>query len=147
MFSDDLERAGQYLAQGDAFAQKGRWPDAQASFAMAAKLAPKASLTWLSQALACWPQQLYGPAGGAIEDCLHFSIPIPDSPDIRKGLAAYEAENAADAQQWFKAALANGVPGSAPHLLLTLSLLRQGKIPEALAHLVTAKDLEEADAR
>jgi len=147
MSSDDVERAGHHLAQGDAFAQQGRWPEAQASFAMAAKLAPKASLAWLSYALACWPQQLYGPAGGAIEDCLHYSIPIPDSPDIRKGLEAYEAENGADAQQSFEAALANGVPGSAPHLLLALALLRQGKIPDALTHLVTAKDMEEADAR
>ena len=145
--SDDIERAGHYLAQGDAFAEKERWTEAQASFAMAAKLAPKASLSWLSYALACWPQQLYGPAGQAIEDCLHFSVPIPDSPDIQKGLKAYEAENWADAQRFFEAALASGVPDSAPHLLLAVSLLRQGKIPDALSRLVTAKNMEEADAR
>jgi tetratricopeptide (TPR) repeat protein len=144
--SDDVERAGQYLAQGDAFAEKGRWPEAQASFATAAKLAPKASLTWVSYALACWPQQLYGPAGAAIEDCLHFAVPIPDSPDVRKGIEAYEAENWSDAQHFFEAALANGVPDAAPHLLLAVSLLRQGKMRDALTHLTTAKDMEEAGA-
>jgi len=145
--SNDVVRAGHYLAQGDAFAGEGRWPEAQASFAMAAKLAPKASLGWLSYALACWPQELYGPAGEAIEDCLHYSVPIPDSPDVLKGLEAYEAENWAAAEHFFEAALANGVPDSAPHLLLVVSLLRQGKIPAALTHLRTAKDMEEAGAR
>lgn len=114
---------------------------------MAARLAPKASLAWLSYALACWPQQLYGPAGEAIEDCLHFAVPIPDSPEIRQGIGAYEPKNWAEAQHCFEAALANGVPDSAPHLLLTLSLLSQGQIPDALTHFVTAKDMEEADAR
>jgi tetratricopeptide (TPR) repeat protein len=145
--SDDFQRAGHYLAQGDAFAEKGRWPEAQESFALAAKLAPKSSLGWLSYALACWPQQLYGPAGRAIEDCLHFALPISDSPDVRQGIRAYEAENWADAQHFFEAALANRVPDAAPHLLLAVSLLRQGKVSDALIHLTTAKDMEEADAR
>jgi len=65
---------------------------------------------------------------------------------MREGLAAYEAETGADTQHWFEAAFANGVPGSAPHLLLALSLLRRGKIPDALTQLATAKDMEEADA-
>lgn len=114
---------------------------------MAMKLAPKASLTWLSYALACFPQHRFGPAGTAIEDALHYAIPILDTPEIRKGIAAYEGEKWADAQRWFEKALANGAPDSAPHLLLATSLLRQGKPADALRHLVIAKDMEEAGAR
>jgi tetratricopeptide (TPR) repeat protein len=139
--------AGFYLRQGDAFAEQGRWSQAQASFAMAMKLAPNASLTWLSYALSCFPQQLYGPAGSAIEDALHYAVPIPDSAEIRNGIEAYEAQEWTEAERWFRAALAMGAPDSAPHLLLTISLLRQGKIADALDHLVTAKNMEEAGAR
>jgi len=139
--------AGDYLAAGDAFAEQGRWSEAQASFGMAMKLAPKASLTWLSYALACFPQHRFGPAGNAIEDALHYAIPILDTPEIRKGIEAYEGEKWADAQRWFERALANGAPDSAPHLLLATSLLRQGKPADALRHLVIAKDMEEAGAR
>jgi tetratricopeptide (TPR) repeat protein len=144
--SDDFARAGRYMAEGDVFAEKGHWAEAQAAFAMAAKLAPKASLAWLSYALASWPQQQYGPASQAIEDCLHFSIPIRDGPDIRKGIEAYESQNWARAEKCFDAALAHGPPDSAPHLLLAVSLLRQGKIADALAHVVAAKNMEEAAA-
>jgi len=139
--------AGDYLAAGDAFAEQGRWSEAQTSFAMAMKLAPKASLTWLSYALACFPQHLFGPAGTAIEDALHYAIPILDTPEIRKGLEAYEGEKWAEAQRWFEKALARGTPDSGPHLLLAISLLRQGKPKDALNHLVIAKDMEEAGAR
>jgi tetratricopeptide (TPR) repeat protein len=135
-----------YLREGDAFAEQGRWSQAQASFAMAMQLAPKASLTWLSYALSCFPQQLYGPAGSAIEDALHYAVPILDSAEIRKGLEAYEAQEWAEAERWFEAALAMGAPDSAPHLLLAISQLRQGKAADALSHLVTAKNMEEAGA-
>jgi len=139
--------AGAYLAAGDALAGQGRWSEAQASFEMAMKLAPHASLTWLSYALACFPQHRFGPAATAIEDALHHAIPILDTPEVRKGLEAYEEEKWADAQRWFEKALASGAPDSAPHLLLATSLLRQGKPREALTHLVIAKDMEEAGAR
>jgi tetratricopeptide (TPR) repeat protein len=139
--------AGFYLREGDAFAEQGRWSEAQASFAMAMKLAPNASLTWLSYAMSCFPQQLYGPAGSAIEDALHYAVPIPDSAEIRKGLAAYEAQEWAEAERWFEAALAMGAPDSAPHLLLAISQLRQGKAADALDHLVKAKNMDEAGAR
>jgi tetratricopeptide (TPR) repeat protein len=138
--------AGFYLHEGDAFAEQGQWSQAQASFAMAMKLAPNASLTWLSYALSCFPQRLYGPAGSAIEDALHYAVPIPDSAEIRRGLEAYEAQEWAEAQRCFEAALASGAPDSAPHLLLAISLLRQGKAKDALGHLVTAKNMEEAGA-
>jgi tetratricopeptide (TPR) repeat protein len=138
--------AGFYLREGDAFAEQGHWAQAQASFAMAMKLAPNASLTWLSYALSCFPQQLYGPAGSAIEDALHYAVPIRDSAEIRKGLGAYEAQEWAEAERWFEAALAVGAPDSAPHLLLAISLLRQGRAADALDHLVTAKNMEEAEA-
>lgn len=114
---------------------------------MAAKLAPKSSLTWLSYSLACWPQQRYELAGEAIENALHFAVPILETPEISSGIAAYEASKWAEAQDYFEMALAKGVPDSAPHLLLAVSLLRQGKAQEALSHLVTAKDMEEAGAR
>ena len=94
--------AGAYLAAGDAFAEQGRWSEAQASFEMAMKLAPKASLTWLSYALACFPQHRFGPAGTAIEDALHYAIPILDTPEIRQGIEAYEREKWADAQRCLK---------------------------------------------
>ena len=139
--------AGFYLREGDAFAEQGRWSQAQASFAMAMKLAPNASLTWLSYALSCFPQQLYGPAGTAIEDALHYAVPIRDSAEIRKGLEAYEAQDWAEAERWFEAALAIGATDSAPHLLLAISLLRQGKAAGALDHVVKAKNMEEAGAR
>lgn len=139
--------AGAYLAEGDRFAEGGRWTEARESFAMAAKLAPKASLTWLSYALACWPQERYELAGEAIENALHFAVPILDTPEISSGIEAYEASNWAEAQRQFEIALANGVPDSAPHLLLAVSLLRQGQAQEALSHLVTAKDMEEAEVR
>jgi tetratricopeptide (TPR) repeat protein len=107
--------AGDYLAAGDAFAEQGRWSEAQASFEMAMKLAPKASRTWLSYAPACFPQQLFGPAGTAIEDALHYAIPILDTPEIRKGIEAYEGEKSADAQRSFEKALAKGARfGAAP---------------------------------
>jgi tetratricopeptide (TPR) repeat protein len=143
----DPPDASEYLAAGDAFAEQGRWSEAQASFETAMKLVPKASLTWLSYALACFPQHRFGPAGNAIEDALHYAIPIPETPEIRKGIEAYEREKWADAQRWFEKALAKGAPDSAPHLLLAISLLRQGKPKEALNHLVIAKDMEEAGAR
>jgi tetratricopeptide (TPR) repeat protein len=142
-----LNSAGFYLREGDGFAEQGRWSQAQASFAMAMKLAPEASLTWLSYALSCFPQELYGPAGSAIEDALHYAVPILDSAEIRKGLAAYEAQEWAEAERWFEAALAAGAPDSGPHLLLAISLLRQGKAADALGHLVKAKDIEEAGAK
>jgi predicted Zn-dependent protease len=138
--------AWDYVAAGDHFAEQARWSEAQAAFEMATKLAPEASLTWLSYALACFPQHRFGPAGTAIEDALHYAIPILDSPEIRKGLEAYEGEKWADAQRWFEKALARGAPDSAPHLLLAIALLRQGKPVDALNHLVIAKDMEEAGA-
>ena len=144
--SSPQKSAGFYLREGDAFAKQGRWSQAQASFAIAMKLAPNASLTWLSYALSCFPQKLFGPAGSAIEDALHFAVPIPDSSEIRKGLEAYEGKEWASAVSWFEAALATGAPDSAPHLLLAISKLRLGKADEALAHLVTAKEMEEAGA-
>ena len=111
---------------------------------MAMKLAPNASLTWLSYALSCFPQHLFGPEGSAIEDALHHAIPIPDTAEIRKGLEAYEQGEWAEAVRWFEGALAKGAPDSAPHLLLAISQLRLGKTEDALGHLVTAKNLEEA---
>jgi tetratricopeptide (TPR) repeat protein len=144
--SSPQESAGFYLREGDAFAEQGLWSQAQASFAMAMKLAPKASLTWLSYALACFPQHLFGPAGSAIEDALHYAIPIPDTAEIRKGLEAYEVREWAEAVHWFEAALAKGAPDSAPHLLLVISQLRLGKTEDALGHLVAAKNMEEAGA-
>jgi len=139
--------AGDYLAAGDAFAEQGRWSEAQAAFEMAMKLAPKASLTWLSYALACFPQHRFGPAGTAIEDALHYAIPILDTLEIRKGLEAYQGEKWAEAQRWFERALAKGAPDSAPHLLLAISFLRQRNPGDALSHLVIAKAMEEAGAR
>ncbi|HYS01371.1 MAG TPA: tetratricopeptide repeat protein [Candidatus Eisenbacteria bacterium] len=139
--------AGDYLAAGDALAEQGRWSEAQAAFEMATKLAPKASLTWLSYALACFPQHRFGPAGTAIEDALHYAIPILDTLETRKGLEAYRGEKWAEAQRWFERALAKGAPDSAPHLLLAMSMLRQGKSSAALSHLVTAKAMEEAGAK
>jgi tetratricopeptide (TPR) repeat protein len=122
--SSPEKSAGFYLREGDAFAGQGRWSQAQASFAMAMKLAPNASLTWLSYALSCFPLQLFGPAGSAIEDALHYAIPIPDTAEIRQGLEAYELRDWAEAVRWFEAALAK----------------------DALGHLVTAKNMEEAGA-
>jgi Flp pilus assembly protein TadD len=113
---------------------------------MAMKLAPNASLTWLSYALSCFPQHLFGPAGSAIEDALHYAIPIPDTAEIRKGLEAYERGEWAEAVRWFEEALAKGAPDSTPHLLLAISQLRLGKTEDALGHLVTAKNMEEAGA-
>jgi tetratricopeptide (TPR) repeat protein len=145
---EDLRRAGDFVRQGDRFAEQGRWLEAQESFAMATKLAPKASLTWLSYALACFPQHRIGPAGNAIEDALHYAVPILDTPEIRKGLAAYEASNWTEAQRWFEAACANRpADDPAPRLLLALALLRQGKVPDALSLVVQAKYIEEAGAR
>ena len=138
--------AAGYLAAGDALAEQGRWSEAQAAFEMATKLAPKASLTWLSYALACFPQHRFGPAGTAIEDALHYAIPILDTPEIAKGIQAYERARWSEAQRWFEKALAKGAPDSATHLLLATSWLRQGKPREALTHLVIAKDMEEAGA-
>jgi uncharacterized protein HemY len=138
--------AGHHLAAGDAFAEQARWSEAQAAFEKAMKLAPEASLTWLSYALACFPQRRFGPAGNAIEDALHYATPILDTPEIRKGIEAYEGEKWSDAQRWFESALAKGAPDSATHLLLATSLLRQGKPRDALNHLVIAKDMEEAGA-
>jgi thioredoxin-like negative regulator of GroEL len=110
------------------------------------KLAPNASLTWLSYALSCFPQHRYGPAASAIEDALKSAVPIPDTTEIRRGVEAYEARQWAEAARWFEAAVASSAPDSAPHLLLAVSLLREGKPKDALGHLVTAKDMEEAGA-
>src|SRR2546428_6136362 len=73
------------------FAKNNDWPEAEAAFRQAAELAPKASVTWLSVAIACCHQGRYEQAVLAIEWALHAAMPIRETPESVLGVARWEA--------------------------------------------------------
>jgi Flp pilus assembly protein TadD len=143
MTQSQAAEAARAFQRGESLARAARWVDARQAFLTASRLAPQASLTWLSLALASWELNLYEDAAKAIQWTLR-AVPILDTPDMREGIAHVEAGRWAEGQAAFESALAERVPDSAPHLLLCLCYLRQGKTDEARRHLQTGYELEDA---
>ena len=79
--------AGASLAEGHALAEQGRWAEAEASFAVAMKLALEASLTVALVCSSVLSAALYDRAGEAIEYALHYAVPILGTPES-KGIEA-----------------------------------------------------------
>lgn len=142
----DSRDAASAFAAGETLAYGGRWEEARAAFFEAARLAPEASITWLSLALVLWQLHEYDNAANAIEWALR-AVPIPGSPEMREGWVHYRAGRWAEGQEAFEAAVARGVPDSPPHLLLSLCLLRQGRTDEAHRELFAGFELEERASR
>lgn len=142
---DSRAAAAKLYAQGHILARQGLWPDAEAAFHESARLAPDASLTWLSAAIAVWQQKRPLEAAVAIEWALH-AIPIRDTPESQKGIKCFEAEDWRGVEEAFRALLTKGSPETPTHLFLTIALIRIGRFDEAWDQLMAAYKLELGDA-
>jgi Flp pilus assembly protein TadD len=144
--AEDLAAAAELYAQGHNLLGRQQWSEAEAVFFQAARLAPKASVAWLSAAIACWQQRRFVQAVDAIEWALHAAIPIRATPESEKGIKCYEAEDWPGVEEAFRALLEKASPESPTHLFLAIALSRLGRFDEAYPHLVAAYQLELAES-
>src|SRR5438477_11482006 len=145
MTQDPAESAARLYAQGVALARRNLWSEAEATFLQAAHLAPKASLNWLSVAIACCQQERYEQAAVAVHWALR-AIPIRETAESQLGGQRFEASDWPGTEEAFLRLVEKGPIETPTHLFLAIALLRQGKIKEALTHLMSAYRLEIEDA-
>src|SRR2546428_14025012 len=103
-------------------AKNNDWPEAEAAFRQAAELAPKASVTWLSVAIACCHQGRYEQAVLAIEWALHAAMPIRETPESVLGVARWEAADWRGGGETFRRLLRKEADGCPHHPFLPLAV-------------------------
>jgi Flp pilus assembly protein TadD len=136
----------QLYEQGVQLARKNLWSEAEASFRQAARLAPKASLNWLSVAIACCHQQRYEQAAVAIDWALHVAIPIRGTPESELGVARFAEHDWSGVEAAFRLLLEKEPVDPPTHLFLAIALLRQRRINEGFEHLTAGYRMELAGA-
>jgi Flp pilus assembly protein TadD len=140
--SDESRAAAARLyAQGRVLAKQGLWSEAEATFFQSAGLAPDASLTWLSAAIACFQQGRFTQAATAIEWALH-AIPIRATTESEKGVKSFEADDWGGVESAFQALLEKGPPEAPTHLFLSIALIRLERYDEAWDQLRAGYELE-----
>ena len=145
--SDGSEDAAAKLyAQGMKLAKNSDWPAAEAAFRQAAELAPKASLTWLSVAIACCHQGRYEQAVLAIEWALHAATPIRETPESVLGVARWEAADWRGVEEAFRPLLQKEPIDSPTHLFLAIALINQNRVQEGVNELMAGYRMEIAES-
>ena len=136
------DAAAALYAQGMKLAKNSNWPEAEAAFRQAAELAPKASLTWLSVAIACCHQRRYEQAVLAIEWALHAAIPIRETPESVLGVARWEAADWRGVEEAFRRLLQKEPIDSPTHLFLAIALINQNRVQEGVDELMAGYQME-----
>src|SRR2546428_2474539 len=108
-------------------AKNNDWPEAEAAFRQAAELAPKASVTWLSVAIACCHQGRYEQAVLAIEWALHAAMPIRETPESVLGVARWEAADWRGVEEGFPRLRQKEANEPPPHPFLSIALITQNR--------------------
>jgi len=142
--SDDA--AAQLYAQGITLARKSLWSEAEACFRQAAQLAPKASLNWLSVAIACCHQRRFEEAAIAIDWALHEAVPIARTPESEVGVARFATGDWSAVEEAFRQLLAKQPVESPTRLFLAIALIRQQRFQEGVDQLMAGYAMEMAGA-
>jgi tetratricopeptide (TPR) repeat protein len=140
------EAAAQLYAQGVELARKSRWSEAETTFREAVRLAPKASLAWLSAAIACSHQERFEDAATAVEQALHVAIPIRQTPESELGVARFDFGNWRGVEEAFRQLLPKQAVDSPTHLFLAIALIRQKRFQEGVDQLMAGYRMEIAES-